>query len=128
MPRLSPNDPLPDKTKMIQLVDMEYHQGHPYGMTEDEIGEHCFMKLPMDFPGWIRFIRRVDKTKHGPKSVSMDTLATTLQISTINEMDLFIKFDRVKRRLVISYREKDGDPIIIGRFDESVTPTRKHKT
>jgi len=116
MARATPNDPYPDRTKMVQIVDMEKHDYQPFGMKEAEYGELCFFKLPMDFPGFMRILRRVDMERQGKSSTSHH-LATTLEITMGDGRRVWLKWDRIKDRLTISTQAEDEDNVTqLGRY------------
>ena len=117
MPRAKPTDPIPDRSKTIQIVDMEHHGYTPFGLSETEQGEQCYLKTPLDFPAFLRLVRRVDVTKLGSKNTSADHLATTLEINLHDGRTIWIKYDRKKQRFtILTQAEDDEKPRVVEKF------------
>ena len=90
-------------TRTVQLIDLTDTRSNPDGSLtrnhkEVPRGEVCYFASPFDFPGYVRFWRRlVDKTKG--KQIAVDHIGTTMEIDMYTfGMKVYLRFDRGRRK------------------------------
>lgn len=89
--------------RTVQLLDLHEFSGNEDGTltrNEREVprGDVCYFAAPYDFPGYVRFWRRlVDRTKG--KAASVDHLGTTMEIDCYPfGVKVYIKHERPTKR------------------------------
>ena len=124
MPRATPNDPIPDRTKMVQLVDLEHHHSNQDGTLtrnhqEVSRGDQCYFASPMDYPAYLRFMRTIDKERTGSKATVNHHLSTTLEVDLYTAgTKVWVKWDIKKHQFVLMAQgPDDSKPRVIERFN-----------
>jgi hypothetical protein len=121
MARAKPTDPPGDRTRQVQLLDLEHHYSQPDGSLvrnnkKVDRGEMCYFASPMDFPAYVRFTRTVESVKEGTNT-SIDHLSTTAEIDLYPVgVKIFVKWDRKKAQYVLMKQEGQDKPTVIERF------------
>lgn len=125
MARDKPNQPRPDRTRQVQLIDLERHQSQPDGsLTRNhkkiDRGEQCYFASPMDFPSYVRFTRTVESSKEGTSGTAtiIDVKSVTAEIDLYTaSVKVFVKWDRTKRQFILMEQVDNGKPRVLARYD-----------
>jgi hypothetical protein len=121
MARAKPSDTPADRTRQVQLIDLENHYSNPDGtLTRNkkkvDRGEQCYFASPMDFPAYVRFTRTVENWKEGTTTTG-DHLSTTAELDLYPAgVRIFVKYDRKKKQFVLMKQVGDEKAVVIERF------------
>lgn len=121
MARDKPQQPADDRTKMVQMIDLEYHNSMPDGSLvrnrkKIDRGEQCYFASPMDFPAYVRFTRTVESEKEGTSThVNVKSITAELDLYPAG-IKVFVKWDKAKQQFVLMTQERDGKAKVAARY------------
>ena len=134
MARAKPGERPVDRTRQVQLIDLEHHYSSPDGsLTRNnrkvDRGEQCYFASPMDFPAYVRFQRTVTSDKEGT-STHIDHLSTTAEFDLYPaKAKVFVKWDIKRNKFVLFIQTDEMDkPQIAAEFPVGEADIARRKT